>query len=253
MIKERTISLETLQSENYSDQSGLCRQNKKVIGKMFQYIRSFPLDEYEVELIHKDILGMTEEAERRGQLITAVIGNNYKEFCNELVSAVGGFEVIKNHKYIKAASTYYRIMGSILYWVSIFELANVLFSFFFKLVLGNDLEFGMHIIYLGSSGLPWFLLLVYYHLLGRVYKKAGSVAVEYIADASKQDQCYKYGIVLLVLWAADLIGYLLVCQIRQVSVGYVSDNIFLAMLMWCGLLVTLFCAILYNKGARNKK
>ena len=41
--------------------------NRRTVDKMFHYIHSFPLDEYDVELIRKDIIGMAMEGEQRNE------------------------------------------------------------------------------------------------------------------------------------------------------------------------------------------
>ena len=66
-MMENTVSLETLKVENYSMESGLTSVNRRTVDKMFHYIHSFPLDEYDVELIRKDIIGMAMEGEQRNE------------------------------------------------------------------------------------------------------------------------------------------------------------------------------------------
>ena len=66
-MMENTVSLETLKVENYSMESGLTPVNRRTVDKMFHYIHSFPLDEYDVELIRKDIIGMAMEGEQRNE------------------------------------------------------------------------------------------------------------------------------------------------------------------------------------------
>ena len=92
-MMENTVSLETLKVENYSMESGLTSVNRRTVDKMFHYIHSFPLDEYDVELIRKDIIGMAMEGEQRNEPLHMMIGKKPRDFCNDLIYAIAGFTV----------------------------------------------------------------------------------------------------------------------------------------------------------------
>ena len=102
-MMENTVSLETLKVENYSMESGLTPVNRRTVDKMFHYIHSFPLDEYDVELIRKDIIGMAMEGEQRNEPLHMMIGKKPRDFCNDLIYAIAGFTVPRGRAFLFAA------------------------------------------------------------------------------------------------------------------------------------------------------
>ena len=114
-MMENTVSLETLKVENYSMESGLTPVNRRTVDKMFHYIHSFPLDEYDVELIRKDIIGMAMEGEQRNEPLHMMIGKKPRDFCNDLIYAIAGFTVPRGRAFLFAAGWFYRIMGGLYY------------------------------------------------------------------------------------------------------------------------------------------
>ena len=54
-MTESNLSLETLKAENFSLQSELSAKNQRTLEKMFRYLRTFPLEETQIELLRKDL------------------------------------------------------------------------------------------------------------------------------------------------------------------------------------------------------
>ena len=108
-----TTSLETLKSQNYSRQSELTAKNKKTLEKMFQYIHTFSLNEYQIECIHQDLIGMAQEAELRQESFSEILGKSPLSFCDDLILASGQISIPAGRRILRSAGWYYCIAGGI--------------------------------------------------------------------------------------------------------------------------------------------
>ncbi len=76
-----------LQKENNQIEKLISEENNEVLTDMIVYIRSSNLKDYDIEIIRKELYGMVIEAQYRGQSLNEVFGENYKEFCDELMGS----------------------------------------------------------------------------------------------------------------------------------------------------------------------
>ena len=86
MIYERTDS-----NSNFQDEQSLTKENKKQLHKMMKYVRTFPLQDLEIETIRRDLLGMALEAQTRGSSLQSSLGKKPRDFCDDIAPAGGNF------------------------------------------------------------------------------------------------------------------------------------------------------------------
>lgn len=231
--------VETLKSENFSAESGLCRRNQRMVDKMFKYIRSFPLKEMDVELMRKDLIGMAAEAERREEDFAEAIGEDRKKFCNQLIDAMTGFQFPTGRKFLKAAGYYCQIFAYLIF-------INVAFSMltFFPYIMADKPGLGAAFLSL--------LTLAISLAQGLLFKTAGEKAVAYNADASKADLCMKWGIRLLIFQIGIFIFGDVVVILNGVPSGYFSGDP-TAVMNWLIAAFKLFWIGLYIIGAKKNQ
>lgn len=225
-MSENKISLETLQSENYSIESTLNPHNRKTLRKMFKYIQTFPLGEYETALIQKDIAGMAQEAEQRGMTLEDSIDGSVNKFCDELVRAIGGIEIPKGRSLLYAGGTLYLIRG--IYLVALFVFFG---SFTFRMFLDN-LDTGHNVLYLGGQAFPggtagFVYILLKYAVLGVISILAGRAARKYSGNQKKTKTCLRMGIVLLAVEAAAILSQIIMTR-EKVSAGGLAVSLVIA-------------------------
>ncbi len=78
-------------------------KNKKTIRKMNKYINTFPLDDQAILQIQQDIEGMAQEAQEREEPLEQIIGKDPREFCDDLIYAVGGIKTPGGRKMLRIA------------------------------------------------------------------------------------------------------------------------------------------------------
>jgi DNA-binding ferritin-like protein (Dps family) len=77
----------TLLKENNQFEKNLNEKNIKVITDIVVYLRGCDISEYHQEEVRRDIMQMIADGEKRNEDINSVIGEDYKTFCDEIVSA----------------------------------------------------------------------------------------------------------------------------------------------------------------------
>ena len=87
-------------------------KNKKTIRKMNKYINTFPLDDQAILQIQQDIEGMAQEAQEREEPLEQIIGKDPREFCDELIYAVGGIKTPGGRKMLRIAGAIYQTLGA---------------------------------------------------------------------------------------------------------------------------------------------
>lgn len=240
---DKQQQLDILRGENFSEESGLSRANKRIISKMFSYIQKFPLEEIAVEQIRKDIIGMAEEAEQRGEDFNSVIGNDRKEFCNQLISAMTEYEFPKGMRLLKIAGFYYRFQR---YYYTIFCGAVPLFTII-PLIFARQGEETRDIII--SS-----VAVVINIVVGIISGMAGDRAWNYSNDASKADVCLKWGFGLLfVRLLAFVFNYILNIRMTIPTIYLIYIGRELTGWTIGALVFHLFWVGLYIIGARKNK
>lgn len=165
-------------------------KNKRVIRKMNRYIDTFPLKAHEIALIQKDIAGMAVEAMERGEFLENILEKSPKEFCDELMYAVGGIKAPGGRKLLRFAGAYYEIAGFVLLFFSGLNLGFI-FILCFGILLGEYMSAKIWIAFLLSElGLLSF---------GGLFYVAGKKAVRYSSDMSKTLPASALGVGMLFL------------------------------------------------------
>lgn len=62
--------------------------NAKIYSNMIVYLRSADMSRYNQELVREDLIEMIVDGQNRGDDINKVMGNNYKEICDDIMEAV---------------------------------------------------------------------------------------------------------------------------------------------------------------------
>lgn len=75
------------QQNNILDEQ-IREENQSIFTDMICYLRSADISEYDIELVRQDLTEMVLSAQERGENISTVIGNNYKEFCDEVIANI---------------------------------------------------------------------------------------------------------------------------------------------------------------------
>ena len=78
--------LSQLRTENNELEKKLTKENSDLITRMYFYLLSSNLKELEVETIRKDLTGMALEAQQREERFSDAVGEDYKQFCDELIA-----------------------------------------------------------------------------------------------------------------------------------------------------------------------
>lgn len=71
--------------ENNELQEQLSDDGKKVLTDIVVYLRGVPVSMYEQERVRRDITQMLIDGEKRGSSAREVIGEDYREFCDNIV------------------------------------------------------------------------------------------------------------------------------------------------------------------------
>lgn len=102
----------TLEAQNFQDEQSLNKENRKTLHKMMKYVRTFPLKSIEIEQIRRDLTGMAIEAQQRGTSLQAMLGENPRKFCDEIIYSIGGIKAPGGRKLLHIAGCYYQIIGA---------------------------------------------------------------------------------------------------------------------------------------------
>lgn len=79
--------VERLRKENNERDQQLSEENNLIMTNMVVYLRSSDLCDYDIEVIRRELFGMIYEAQLREESARQIIGDNYKEFCEELMKS----------------------------------------------------------------------------------------------------------------------------------------------------------------------
>ena len=77
-----------LMRENNAFERALSQEFNQVLTDMVVYLRSAPVSEYNQELVRRDIGRMFLDAQRRGDSPADVIGEDYRQFCDQVLAEV---------------------------------------------------------------------------------------------------------------------------------------------------------------------
>lgn len=193
-----------LRKENNRLDGKLNKEYQDVLTDMIVYIRGSKINEYKQELVYQDLVTMMLDAQERKQGVKELIGEDYKEFCDNILSEIP--EETKEEKYIA------RIRNGLLYF-------SVIFSIFLlmkvKDIIVGNITFKEVPITLGEL-ISGFLLIVIAILM-----------VEYISKYSfKMEKIIEF----LCLW-------IMVMVVISVQVFIKDVIITLPLIIYCSLLL----------------
>lgn len=77
--------MKDLLKENNRTVSMLSEEGQRTLTDIVVYLRSMPITMYQQEIIRSDITQMLIDGENRGSSVKDVIGNDYREFCENIV------------------------------------------------------------------------------------------------------------------------------------------------------------------------
>lgn len=77
-----------LQKENNRLDEQILEENQEKFTDMICYLRGSDLTDYDVESVRHDLTEMVLAAQQRGEGIDAVIGEDYKEFCDSVIETL---------------------------------------------------------------------------------------------------------------------------------------------------------------------
>lgn len=84
-MKKQTEKLNRLNNEL---EVQLSKENDEVFTNMICYLRVADLSEYDQELVRHDLLEMILSAQKRGETIHDIIGQDYKGFCEDIIASL---------------------------------------------------------------------------------------------------------------------------------------------------------------------
>lgn len=111
--------------ENGGLEVKLGEKDRKLLRKISKYIYTFPLSECETEDIRKELIGMTSQAELRGESLEEAIGMPYKTFCNELIKAAANLEIPPKREMLRITGTLVMLDGILYLFVAFMYLLMI--------------------------------------------------------------------------------------------------------------------------------
>lgn len=79
-----------LRKENneLEENCNLSEQAENALTNIIAYIRGARITEYQQELVRRDITSMIIDGEKRGLSVQEIIGDNYKDFCDNVIAEI---------------------------------------------------------------------------------------------------------------------------------------------------------------------
>lgn len=180
-------------------------KNRKTIRKMNKYINTFPLDDQAILQIQQDIEGMAQEAQEREEPLEQILGKDPREFCDDLIYAVGGIKTPGGRKMLRIAGAIYQTLGAFGIIAGLIFIADSMtdvFLYFNDFYEPNDAwTYKMIVIPILLSLKNSTIALI----LGTFYHLAGKRAFQYSSDVSKTNKAMQWAIYMIPL---EIIGFI---------------------------------------------
>lgn len=77
-----------LNKNNNIREKEIYKNNEKIYTDMIVYLRGADMTEYNQELVREDLIQMILDGQERGDDIQKVIGDSYKEICDEIIETI---------------------------------------------------------------------------------------------------------------------------------------------------------------------
>lgn len=87
MIKKGKEIKQLLKKNNKREEK-ILKENDGIYTDMIVYLRGADINEYNQELVREDLIEMILNGQERGDDIQKVIGDNYKEICDEIIETI---------------------------------------------------------------------------------------------------------------------------------------------------------------------
>lgn len=163
----------------------LDKKNKKIVQKMYRYIETFPLKDYEIEQMKEDITGMALEAEQRDETLGAVLGKKPRDFCDDILYSIGGIKTPGGRKLLRIAAAYYQILGFCFIFITALSMFLDIYSAL-SVEVSPELLFGCFAY--NSLSL----------IAGAFYYAAGSHALIYSNNSTKAKAALNWGFAIII-------------------------------------------------------
>jgi DNA-binding ferritin-like protein (Dps family) len=166
-----TNAVEKLRKENNERDKQLTKENGKLMTDMVVYLRGSNLCDYDIEVIRMDLFGMVFEAQLRNEPARQVIGDDYKNFCNEIMA--NGRQKSFYEKFLEWA--YIIVVGT----GTLFLIEIIFSGFFRKSLIHGDYNMPLSIgfaastvlIIAGSVAVYWYFTKYSFELPGRGWNR----------------------------------------------------------------------------------
>ena len=77
-----------LLKKNNENEKNILEENDEIYTNMVVYLRGANISEYNQEKVREDLIAMIVDGQERGDDIQKVIGENYKEICDEIIAEI---------------------------------------------------------------------------------------------------------------------------------------------------------------------
>lgn len=77
-----------LLKKNNENEKHILEENDEIYTNMVVYLRGADISEYNQEKVREDLIAMIVDGQERGDDIQKVIGENYKEICDEIIAEI---------------------------------------------------------------------------------------------------------------------------------------------------------------------
>ena len=105
-----------LLKENNKFEKNLSKESNEVLTDIVAYLRGSALSEYHQEEVRRDISQMIFDGEKRNESIRAIIGEDYKSFCDEIVKSFPPRS--KKEKFLEWLSLFFQMLNTLsLLWL----------------------------------------------------------------------------------------------------------------------------------------
>lgn len=236
----QTCQADYLEASNFQDEQSLTKENRKQLHKMMKYVRTFPLQDHEIETIRRDLLGMALEAQTRGSSLQSSLGKKPRDFCDDIIFSIGGIKSPGGRKLLHIAGCYYQIVGAM-------GLISSLLVLTLSLIDG-----AVHLFSTGTAGIltSEFIASIINTFIAVLYLMAGTRAYKYANNVTKSYLAMRWGIGMLVL---DIL-----CYIKQLIVNLTTasgETFLLHLTLFASGVVLLFLIfpVLYIIGAHRNR
>ena len=88
-----------LLKKNNENEKHILEENDEIYTNMILYLRGANISEYNQEMVREDLIAMILDGQERGDDIQKVIGENYKEICDEIIAEIPKKTVKENVMY----------------------------------------------------------------------------------------------------------------------------------------------------------